>query len=112
MKVVFLIAFLLVMAHCAPVREFNPGIRHDYFLNWQRIHHRMSSYQLFLYHKYLQRLYELCNAFRKPPVNRGTTIDSMLSFSPVTETAPPLTSTPSGLFTPSGPSTPDRRGDM
>ncbi|CAI9172127.1 unnamed protein product [Rangifer tarandus platyrhynchus] len=84
MKVVFLIAFLLVMAHCTPVREFNPGIRHDYFLNWQR----------------------------KPPMNRGTTTDSMLPFSPVTETAPPLTSTPSGLFTPSGPSTPDRRGDM
>ncbi|XP_069450498.1 endotoxic shock protective protein U9-ORF-like [Ovis canadensis] len=112
MKVVFLITFLLVTAHCTPVQEFYPGIHQDYFLNWQRIHHRMRPYQRFLYHTCLQRLYELCNTCRKPPVNRQTTTDSMLPFSPATEIGPPLTPTPPGPFTPSGPFTPDTRGDI
>ncbi|XP_067592395.1 endotoxic shock protective protein U9-ORF-like [Pseudorca crassidens] len=102
MKLVFLITFLLVTAHCTPVREFHSGIHHDHFLNWKRIQ-RMRPCRL--HRLYLQRFYELFNTCRKPPTNRRTTIVPMLPFSPITEITPSLTPNPTGSFTP------DRRGD-
>ncbi|XP_070117876.1 endotoxic shock protective protein U9-ORF-like [Equus przewalskii] len=89
MKVVFLITFLLVTAHCAPVQEFHPAILYHQFLHW----------------KQLQRLYKLLNNCRKPPMNSRTTMVPTPPFPPITEIAPPLTSNPPV------PPTPDRRGD-
>nr|XP_058922097.1 endotoxic shock protective protein U9-ORF-like [Kogia breviceps] len=105
MKVVFLISFLLVTAHCTPVREFHSGIRHDHFLNWKGIHQRMSPCRLLLRHLFLQRFYDIFNTCRKARMNRRTTVVPTLPFPPITDIAPPLTPNPTGSYTP------DRRGD-
>ncbi|XP_076998923.1 endotoxic shock protective protein U9-ORF-like [Tamandua tetradactyla] len=86
MKVVFLVAFLLITAHCARVREFHYGI-----------YHRLSLQQL-------RKFRELCIC-RKPPVNRRTTVGPMPTVPPTVETEPPLT------LTPPVPLTGNRRGD-
>ncbi|XP_060234723.1 endotoxic shock protective protein U9-ORF-like [Meriones unguiculatus] len=88
MKVVVLMAFLVLTAHCVPVSRFPGRIIFCYpFLRW----------------KSCQRLCERLNICRKPPMNRRTTM--VPSFPPTTEADLSLT------WSPPAPTTPARRGD-
>ncbi|EDL88607.1 rCG60446 [Rattus norvegicus] len=88
MKVVLLMAFLVLTAHCVPVSRF-PGriVFYCPFFNWMQC----------------QRFYEFLRLCRKPPVNRRTTM--VPSFRTTTEADLSLTGGPLS------PLTPDRRGD-
>ncbi|VCX34785.1 unnamed protein product [Gulo gulo] len=85
MKVVILITFLLVTAHCTPIREL----------------HSARPYHPLLCLKLLQRLSKSWSTCRKPPISRPTTIVPMPPFPPITPLNPDKTV----------PRTPDRRGD-